>query len=137
MKVSGNMAHIDRDDEDENEKPLDPAMENVRRKMVKLQLISGGIMLLMFMAVLAAIVYKVTRPEPGQAVTASGQGLEIPSDQPVLATARLPAGFTVSSTALAGGQILFYGKGSDGVDRALIFDVRAGRMIADVTVGTQ
>ena len=34
------MAHID--DENQEDKPLDPVMEGVRRKMVKLQLISGG-----------------------------------------------------------------------------------------------
>ncbi|MBP1848726.1 hypothetical protein [Rhizobium halophytocola] len=129
------MSNVDIDDQEE--KPLDPAMESVRRKMIKLQLVSGGVMLVMFMAVLAAIVYKVTRPEPGAAAVASGQGLVVPSDQPIQATANLPAGFTVTSTALSGGQILFYGTAGDGAAHALVFDVKAGRMVADVTVREQ
>ncbi|MFN7012623.1 hypothetical protein [Rhizobium arsenicireducens] len=125
------MAHLD--DDEQEDKPLDPAMENVRRKMVKLQLVSGGIMLLMFMAVLAAIVYKVTRPDGVEKPLAS-TGLAIPADQPLSLSAALPAGFTVTSTDLSNNQILFYGTMADGTRKALIFDLSVGRIIADVTV---
>lgn len=125
------MADIEPDDQDE--KPLDPAMENVRRKMVKLQLVSGGIMLLMFMAVLAAIVYKVTRPDGGERLVAQ-PGLAIPADQPIVAAALLPPGFTVLSTDLSNNQILFYGTTTDGTRKALVFDLSVGRIVADVTV---
>lgn len=126
------MANYEPEDQEE-EKPLDPAMESVRRKMVKLQLVSGGIMLVMFMAVLAAIVYKVTRPSGTETQTAA-PGLSIPSDQPITATAQLPAGFTVTSTDLSGNQILFYGTSAEGSRKALVFDLAVGRIIADVTV---
>ena len=53
----------DIDDENLEDKPLDPVMEGVRRKMVKLQLISGGIMAVLFLAVLVSIFYKLTRDE--------------------------------------------------------------------------
>ncbi len=125
------MAHLD--DDEQEDKPLDPAMESVRRKMVKLQLVSGGIMLLMFMAVLAAIVYKVTRPDGTEKPVASS-GLAIPADQPLSLTAALPAGFSVTSTALSNNQILFYGTTTDGTRKALVFDLSVGRIIADVTV---
>ena len=69
--------------DEQEEKPLDPVMENVRRKMVRLQLISGGIMLVMFMAVLAAIVYKLTADE-GNTQTAASAPLAVPSDGPQL-----------------------------------------------------
>ena len=64
------MSNIETDDQED--KPLDPVMENVRRKMMRLQLVSGGIMLLMFMAVLAAIVYKINTRDgkPQTAATA-------------------------------------------------------------------
>jgi hypothetical protein len=126
------MANYEPEDQEE-EKPLDPAMENVRRKMVKLQLVSGGIMLVMFMAVLAAIVYKVTQPS-GAEQQAVASGLAVPSDQPIVATASLPAGFTVTSTDLSGNQILFYGTTAEGARKALVFDLAVGRIIADVTV---
>lgn len=125
------MAHVEPDEQEE--KPLDPAMESVRRKMVKLQLVSGGIMMLMFMAVLAAIVYKVTRPD-GTEKPVAASGLAIPADQPLNLTASVPTGFTVGSTALSNNQILFYGTMADGTRKALVFDLSVGRIIADVTV---
>ena len=114
------------------EKPLDPAMENVRRKMVRLQLVSGGIMLVMFMAVLGAIVYKVTRTD-GKPETRA-VGLSVPSDAPLTASVALPDGFSVSSVSQSDGQILFYGTLADGGRKAILFDIVAGRIVADVDV---
>ena len=125
------MANVEPDEQEE--KPLDPAMENVRRKMVKLQLVSAGIMMVMFLAVLVAIVYKVTRPDPS-ARPIAGNGLAIPADRPIVAAALLPPGFTVLSTGLSAGQILFYGTLPDGTRKALVFDLSVGRIVADVTV---
>lgn len=120
----------------QQEEPLDPAMERIRRKMIKLQLVSGGVMLVCFMAVLGAIVYKITRPSTDAATaTHTSGGLSVPADQPLAATAMLPSGFTVQSVSHSGNQILFYGQ-VNGVSRALIFDLSVGRIIADVTVGS-
>ncbi|MCV3735831.1 hypothetical protein OCK02_06420 [Rhizobium sp. TRM96647] len=121
-------------DADELEdKPLDPAMENVRRKMVRLQLVSGGIMLVMFMAVLAAIVYKVTRTD-GKPESTLSAGLPVPSDAPLTGAVTLPDGFAVSSVSQSGGQILFYGVLADGARKAILFDIAAGRIVADIDV---
>ena len=128
------MSHIETDDQED--KPLDPVMDNVRRKMMRLQLVSGGIMLLMFMAVLAAIVYKINTREskPEAAVSAASGGLAVPSDAPVKATATLPDGFAVSAVSQAGGQILFYGVMADGARKAFVFDIAAGRTVAEIDV---
>lgn len=128
------MSNIENDDQED--KPLDPVMENVRRKMMRLQLVSGGIMLLMFMAVLAAIVYKINSREskPEAAVSAASGGLVVPSDAPVKATANLPDGFAVSAVSQAGGQILFYGVMADGARKAFLFDIAAGRIVAEIDV---
>lgn len=120
--------------DDQEDKPLDPAMENVRRKMVKLQLVSAGVMLVMLMAVLGTIVYKLTRTDakaPAQAAAAV-----VPSEAPVNAVAALPAGFTVTNVALSGSQVLFYGNLPGAEPRAIVFDIGAGRIVADVTVRT-
>src|SRR6478735_1566643 len=53
--------------ETEEDAPLDPAAERLRRKLVRLLLVSGGIMMLGFIAVFAAIVYKVGKAEEGGA----------------------------------------------------------------------
>ncbi|MDK1388421.1 hypothetical protein QN224_23720 [Sinorhizobium sp. 8-89] len=120
--------------DEQEEKPLDPAMENVRRKMVRLQLVSAGVMLVMLMAVLGTIVYKVTRPN-GRA-EAAPTAIDVPSDAPVSAIAALPAGFSVSNVALSGSQVLFYGNLPGAEPRAIVFDIPAGRIVADITVRT-
>lgn len=125
------MSNIENNDQED--KPLDPVMENVRRKMMRLQLISGGIMLLMFMAVLAAIVYKINTRDGKPEASAAGS-LAVPSDAPVKATATLPAGFAVSAVSQSGGQILFYGVMADGVRKAFLFDIAAGRIVAEIDV---
>lgn len=122
--------------DEQDEKPLDPVMENVRRKMIRLQLVSAGVMLVMLMAVLGAIVYKVTRPSASASAsvgTSSGIAAGVPSDAPLSATAALPAGFEVTQTSLSGGQILFYGTLS-GVRRAFVFDIAASRIVADIAI---
>ena len=118
---------------EEQEEPLDPAMERIRRKMVLLQLVSGGILFVCFMAVLAAVVYKVSqRPSTTEAVASSG-GFSVPAGAALTATAELPAGFQLQSTSLSGSQILFQGQ-LNGVAKLLIFDLSARRIVADVTV---
>ncbi|TCM48615.1 hypothetical protein C8J36_11317 [Rhizobium sp. PP-F2F-G48] len=121
--------------DEQDEKPLDPVMENVRRKMIRLQLVSAGVMLVMLMAVLGAIVYKVTRPStaPSLASAPAYNGTGVPSDAPLAATAVLPQGFEIAGTSLSGGQILFYGTLS-GVRKALVYDIAANRIVADITV---
>lgn len=125
------MAHIDDQQED---KPLDPVMEGVRRKMIKLQLISGGIMAVMFLAVLVSIVYKLTQKSDTApaASTSTQSGLVVPSDQPLALTANLPAGFRILSMSLAGSQILVDGQNAEGRRTALVYDLTLGRFIAEV-----
>jgi hypothetical protein len=124
------MSKIDQDDK--AEPPLDPVLEKVRRKMIRLQLVSAGVMVVALMAVLAAIVYKANRlpaTNPPQSVQA-----DVPSEGVVTATASLPAGFILSSMQLANGQILFDGTTAEGTRKALVFDTRLGRIVADITV---
>ena len=126
------MSNIENDDQED--KPLDPVMENVRRKMMRLQLVSGGIMLLMFMAVLAAIVYKINTRDGKPPAAVSAGGLTVPSDAPLKATAALPDGFAVSAVSQSGGQVLFYGVMADGARKAFGFDIAAGRTVAEIDV---
>jgi hypothetical protein len=100
--------------------------------MIRLQLVSAGVMLVMLMVVLGAIVYKLTRLSDEDAPQTAA--VSVPSDAPRTAVAALPAGFEVSDVALSGGQILFYGAVGGGDRKAIIFDIAAGRIVADVTV---
>jgi hypothetical protein len=121
---------------EEKEEPLDPAMERIRRKMVLLQLVSGGILFVCFMAVLAAIVYKISqRPADGPATVATSGSFTVPSDQPLAATAALPAGFTIDNVSMSGSQLVFLGQ-LNGARKVFVFDIVLGRIVADVTIAT-
>jgi len=117
-------------DDDQDEKPLDPAMEKVRRKMVRLLIVSVAIMVVSLMAVFGAVVYKTTRPS----TKGAGSAVNVPSDAPVIAKAVLPAGFSVQSVALSGSQILFYGTTSIGQQQAIVFDYSVGRIVATISL---
>ena len=123
-------------DDDLDDKPLDPEMEKVRRKMVRLLAISIGIMFIGLMAVLGAIVYKFTQNDdaaPAGGLVA-GSSMAVPSDAPVEAVAALPAGFVVESVALDGARIGFFGRAADGSSRFLIHDMTTGRIVGDIAV---
>lgn len=125
------MSHVEPDEQEE--KPLDPAMERVRRKMIRLQLVSAGVMFISLMAVLGAVVYKATRvsgPETASPAIASG----VPSGETLRRTVALPAGFTVENTALSGPQMLVYGRLPDGTRKALVVDIASGQLVADLTL---
>jgi hypothetical protein len=58
----------------------------------------------------------------------------VPSDAPLKATATLPDGFAISAVSNSDGQILFYGVMADGARKAFLFDIAAGRIVAEVAV---
>ena len=119
-------------DDDLDEKPLDPEMEKVRRKMVRLLAVSIGVMFIGLMAVLGAIVYKFTQGDETPAVTTSP--MEVPSDAPVEGIAALPAGFEVESVSMDGSRIGFFGRAADGSRRLIIHDTTVGRVVGDIVV---
>lgn len=118
-----------------DEKPLDPEVEKVRRKMVRLLAVSIGIMIIGVMAVLAAVVYRVSQSEGERARYGGEETFAVPADAPIAAEAALPDGFIVEDVALDGTNVLFFGMSADGLARAYVFDIATSRIIADVTVG--
>jgi len=62
----------------EEEKPLDPATEKMRKKLVKFSAVFMGINMLALMAVLAAIVYKIGGygDEPDEAISQASAPIE-------------------------------------------------------------
>ena len=115
------------------DEPLDPAMESMRRKMIRLQIVSGSVMFISLMAVFGAVVYKAVGPSKS-APAATTETMVVPSDGPAAATASLPEGFTIENVSFASGDMLFYGRLANGTRKALVFNVAARRFIADVTI---
>lgn len=114
--------------DDEPEKPLDPAMEKVRRKMIRLLAISIGVMMAGLMAVLFAIVYKMnSKPgaQTGEAALAVPQGAE-----EIAGTIVLPEGAQINSQSLSGNRIAFDLTLPDGKRELAVFDMAAGHFVA-------
>jgi hypothetical protein len=122
--------------DDQDEKPLDPAMERVRRKMLRLLAVSIGIMFTGLMAVLIAIVYKVSAGPSKPAVRdASQTAVNIPGDETELSgNIALPAGTRVISQSLSGAQLSLMTEGTDSKRQIVIYDMNAGRIIARYTI---
>lgn len=119
------------------DKPLDPELEKVRRKMIRLLGVSIGIMFVGLMAVLAAVVYKVTQQDEETPVAASETAVPVET-APVAAAgpveAALPPGFVVEDVSLDGGNILFFGRLENFEARAFIVDVASGRIVGELTI---
>jgi hypothetical protein len=116
---------------DEDEKPLDPVMENVRKKMVRLLLTSLGIMMVGLMAVLGAIVYKIN--SGGDEVPAVRT--EIPSDGAVIAgNITLPKGAWVNSQSISGDRISLDVTLAGGAREIVVFEMVSQKIVARFAV---
>jgi hypothetical protein len=108
---------------DNEEAPLDPAAERLRRKLARLLLVSGGIMLLGFIAVFAAIVYKLGALGEAEDASAPAPG------NPVEATIRIPSGARLVSADLDGDRALMAAERSDGATELLLVDLHSGAVL--------
>ena len=129
--------------DDEEEKPLDPAVENVRKKLVRFVAINLGLLFVALMAVVAAIVYK-TRSEAPAAVEAPA------SDIPALAGAVLvppgavlegeivlPAGARIVSQSLSGSRLSLDLELAGGSHAIYLYDLAERRVVGRFTVSTK
>jgi hypothetical protein len=115
--------------ESEEEPPLDAAQERLRRKLVRLLFVSGGIMALGLIAVFAAIVYRVSeRTADAGTVPAAGAG------HPAEATIPLPPGYRVTGTSLDGGRMLLTLTGPEDETLLLLVDLASGTVLGRYTV---
>lgn len=115
---------------DDEDKPLDPVMEKVRRKMIRLQLVSASTIVLSLMAVLGAVVYKARLSGAENTVAASD--LLIPANGALALNAIIPVGFTLQSASLHGNRVLLTGTGANGGSVLHVFDMAAGRVVATI-----
>ncbi|MEM1037844.1 MAG: hypothetical protein AAGI12_00065 [Pseudomonadota bacterium] len=88
----------------QDDEPLDPKVEAIRQKMVRLLMVSGGIMMVGLVTVLIAIVYKLNQDSTDTANPG-------PVASPVIAgpslLLKVPVGITVtSSTITAQGLVI-------------------------------
>lgn len=104
------MAEIKLDKEEE--KPLDPAAERLRRKMIRLMAVSIGTMFIAVFAVLFAIVYKMNNA--------------VDSAPMIEADINLPENFAVESVSVNGELVVIYGKTTENGAKIILFDKFSG-----------
>jgi hypothetical protein len=109
-----------------DEAPLDPAAVRLRRKMVRLLFVSGGIMVLGLIAVFAAIVYKLNERAPDSSGAFSAAA-------PVEGQIVLPAGHRIVSTALDGERALLTLAAPNGTTSLLLIDLSSGATLGRYT----
>lgn len=106
----------------EDEQPLDPAMERVQARLRRLILVSGATLGVGFLAVLFAVIWRVSRDDG------------LPRAGEVWRSAiELPTGSTLVDTALDGDRIAFTLDGPDG-RTVHLFHLPTGQPIGSATL---
>ncbi|MBL8576550.1 MAG: fimbrial protein [Mesorhizobium sp.] len=117
----------------EEEKPLDPAVEKVRRKLVRFVAINLGLLFAALMIVVAALVYKAMNTAP--APTVVDAGVEIPSPTGVVeGQIVLPAGARIVSQSMSGNRLSLALDLTDGSRAIYIYDLLSKRVVGRFAV---
>ncbi len=126
--------------------PLDPAVEKVRRKVMRLMGISIAIMMVGLMAVIGAIFYKISGSGGKKAtteVTADSKVVMLPSGEirnidaigaNIAGNINLPDGSTVVKADFDNGQIMLMIKAGEGDLSLWVYDLAAKRVFAKIVV---
>ncbi|AZO18377.1 fimbrial protein [Mesorhizobium sp. M2A.F.Ca.ET.043.05.1.1] len=118
--------------EEDEEKPLDPAAENVRRKLVRFMIVNLGLLFLALMVVIGALVYKARNaPVAGSAPAADVQG---PADAPLSGDIVLPVGAKVISQSLSGNRLSIDAELADGSRSIFVYDIAERRIIGQFAI---
>lgn len=115
-------------DDDEQDKPLDPAVERVRQRLVRFIAINLGILFIALMAVVIALVYRATRVSPpaGDAVAEMpGAAVSVLSEGSIA----LPDGARVIGQSLSGNRISLHIEFGDGRSAIHLYDLTSGRTV--------
>lgn len=109
---------------DETDKPLDPEVERVRRKLMRFMGINLAILFVAVMAVLAGIVYKSTML--GESEPAAQQGTP--------GRLELPAGAQILSHELSGHRLTVYFRKPDGDEAIALYDLNEQRSAGTIEI---
>ncbi|MEO0328005.1 MAG: fimbrial protein [Pseudomonadota bacterium] len=110
---------------EDDEQPLDPAMERVRRKMIRLMVISIGIMMIGLLAVLFAIIYKIgSSSEDKQSSADSTSAAEQTSSQ-----IELSSGETLVSSRVSGSRLILEIESAQSDRRFVFIDTQTGEVL--------
>jgi len=129
----------------EAEEPLDPKIEHIRKRMIRLLFISIAIMMVGLMAVLFAIVYKINTGDKNESgdearsvIPGEQQGeRSFPRKPRKLAAdikVDIPEGAVISSTKIMRGRMLFEIELADESVQYWIVDLHSGEVISRIVI---
>jgi hypothetical protein len=113
--------------EEDDDKPLDPSIEKVRRKMVRFMGINLSILFLALMVVIAALVYKSRTSTPQ--VAAPAGDIQLPAGQPAEGDIVLPVGARIVSQSISGDRISIDAELAGGERMLFVYDIAGQRLV--------
>ena len=119
--------------DDEQDKPLDPAVENVRRKLVRFIVINLGILFIALMAVVVALVYRATRVSETAPTTITELPVPVGVGT-VSGTVELPSGARVVDHAITGSLHSLRIELASGGEAILLYDIASERSIGQIAI---
>ena len=120
----------------DDEKPLDPEVERVRRKLLRFMIVNLAILFVAFAAVIGGFIYKSSHAS--KRATGQEAGARPPSGADAVSAAiAIPAGARIVSQTLSGKEVLLGLELADGTRSFLLYDLGAGRTLGTYAVKPQ
>jgi hypothetical protein len=120
--------------DDEDEKPLDPSIDRLRRKLIRFMGINLGLIFLALMVVVGALVYKSYRTPPA---SAPASDIPMPAGQPASGDIVLPVGAKIASQSISGDRIAIDAELADGSRAIFVYDMAERRMVGRFALRTE
>lgn len=119
----------------EEEKPLDPEMEKVRKKLVKFSSVFMGLNMVALMAVLGAIVYKIGGfGDEESSVELMPAVASVPVEPGFEQVIDLPDGTRIVSASEQNGRVLLNLRFQDGTSALWFYDIGTKQVMGKLSV---
>lgn len=120
--------------ENDEEEPLDPAAERVRRKLVRFMGINLAILFAAVMAVVLTLVYRSLAPAGGEGPSGTAAVSPVPPGGMLTGEIALPGGARILSHAVAGNRLTLHLRLADGGEAIHLYDLQEARLIGRFAV---
>jgi hypothetical protein len=117
--------------DEEEEKPLDPNIEKVRRKMIRFMGINLGLLFLALMVVVGALVYKSRKAAPPPPTAGE---IPVPAGSPLTGDIVLPVGSKIVSQSLSGNRLSIDTELADGSRAIFVYDIAEKRIVGQFAI---
>jgi hypothetical protein len=116
---------------EDEEKPLDPEVEKVRKKLVRFVAINLGLLFLALMVVIGALVYKARNAPASQPLAGD---IQVPAGEPVSGDIVLPVGAKVVSQSLFGNRVSIDAELANGSRTIFVYDIAERRIVGRFSI---